>query len=187
MLSFTTDVRMEKLQEINSRSGHAVEAVFWLRDMATQWRVKGLAFGIGAAREEEGEQTARAEIKKAMRVKAGSEEGSQSTWSWEREVTTYFANHTPVMRGSFKNPPPGRPRSEIPSDPALKLGQKVEDLHDPVARKNFRVVVIRPVEVDRLDLADYEQPRRWKWRLTNADSVYDGDESGDWEEVELWP
>ena len=83
------------------------------------------------------------------------------------------------MLGSFKNPPPGRPRSEQPSDPALKPGQKLTDLHDAVARKNFRVVVVRPTEVERLDLTDYEKPQRWSWTLVDGGSQ--------WKEVELWP
>lgn len=78
--------------------------------------------------------------------------------------------------GSFRNPPPGRPR-DTPVEPGLGLGQTVDDLHDPVARKNFRVVVVRPEEVERLDLSDLQNVRRVQWTLR-------GDR---WEEVELWP
>jgi hypothetical protein len=84
--------------------------------------------------------------------------------------------------GSFRNPPPGRPISETPEDPNLKLGQKLTDLQDPVARKNFRVVVIRVEEVDRLDLKKPERAERWRLTLNAAP---DGDTQ--WEEVELWP
>ncbi|RMJ21800.1 hypothetical protein PHISP_07325, partial [Aspergillus sp. HF37] len=78
---------------------------------------------------------------------------------------------------SFKAPPPGQPKVELPADSPLKLGQKVHDLHDSVARRHFRVVVIKPEVVERLDLSDYENPRRWRWVL----------EGGRWVEVELWP
>lgn len=85
--------------------------------------------------------------------------------------------------GSFRNPPPGQPRSSIPSQPGLGLGQKVTDLHDPVARANFRVVVIRPEEVERLDLNDPEDGKRWVWKLTE-ESDNDG---ARWHETEMWP
>jgi pyridoxamine 5'-phosphate oxidase len=61
----------------------------------------------------------------------------------------------------------------------FKFGEKVTDLHDPVARKNFRVVVIRPEEIDQVDLTDYGKGQRWKWTLSNGD--------GQWHKIELWP
>ncbi|EAW12966.1 uncharacterized protein ACLA_014030 [Aspergillus clavatus NRRL 1] len=183
MISFTTDVRMEKVGQLK-QSGNAVEAVFWLKESGNQWRVRGEAFVFGDPQGGEEEEKARKKISKGMRTR-GDGGGNEKDWGWERQVTTYFANHTPVLRGSFKSPPPGQPRSEQPSDPSLKLGQKVEDLHDPVARGNFRVVVIIPTEVERLDLSDYENPQRWNWTL---DSGSDDDaHGGKWEATELWP
>jgi pyridoxamine 5'-phosphate oxidase len=224
MLSFTTDVRMEKLGQLEE-SGHAIEAMFWLTDVMAQWRVKGRAYAVGDPQEEnEGEQRSRKEAAKGLRVKSKAN-GDTSKWIWEKAVTKYFANHSPIMRGmflcytvrwsvghigsfsfsllsawqtcipedlpfklvltmttgTFRAPPPGQPRSKVPDDPALGLGQKVTDLHDPVARKNFRVVVIQPEEVERLDLSNQEDVRRWKWTLVD-------DQSGShWVETELWP
>lgn len=88
--------------------------------------------------------------------------------------------------GTFRSPPPGLPRSQKPSDPALSLGQKVTDLHDPVARCNFRVVVIQPEEVERLDLSNQEDVRRWKWTLVHANNEA-GKPSSQWLETEVWP
>lgn len=92
--------------------------------------------------------------------------------------------------GSFRNPPPGQPRSQQPSNPDLRLNQKVTDLHDPVARENFRVVLILPEEVESLDLSDLDDVRRRKWTLIkDEDESMDGSEPPDrqWEETELWP
>ncbi|EDP51835.1 hypothetical protein KXW98_004116 [Aspergillus fumigatus] len=180
MISFTTDARMEKIGQLEA-SGNVVEAVFWLKDVGNQWRVRGEAFVIGDPSGGEQEQKAREEIRKGLRVCDGCE-GKEKEWSWERQVTTYFANHTPVLRGSFKNPPPGTPRSQVPTNSELKLGQKLNDLHDPVARGNFRVVVILANEVERLDLSDYEKPQRWNWTLVGGTS-----DDARWEETELWP
>lgn len=80
------------------------------------------------------------------------------------------------MRGTFRNPPPGTPISQSPGE-GLGLGQIVEDLEDGVARENFRVLVIVPEEVDRVDLTDPERGRRWDYRL----------EGREWKERELWP
>lgn len=64
------------------------------------------------------------------------------------------------------------------------MGQRVTDLHDPVARGNFRVVVIQPEEVERLDLSNQEDMRRWKW--TRSSSNAEKGQSG-WIETEVWP
>lgn len=44
------------------------------------------------------------------------------------------------------------------------------------------MVVVRPQEVERLDLSDYKNPARWTWTF-----IEDGKQPGRWEEVELWP
>lgn len=64
-------------------------------------------------------------------------------------------------------------------DKNLKLGEKVEDLEDPVARENFRVVVIKPEEVESVDLSDPKKARR---------QVYKFDETTqEWSHEECWP
>ena len=76
------------------------------------------------------------------------------------------------------------PRSQEPENSALAMGQRVTDLHDPVARGNFRVVTIIPEEVERLDLSNQEDMRRWKWTLSKSGGK---GEQSDWTETELWP
>lgn len=104
MLVFTTDVRMEKLSQLES-SGRAIEAVFWFKDLMAQWRVRGRAFAIGDPRGEQAERVARSEIQKGLRVKHGDDHGDDGSglgkWSWDKAVTKYFANHSPVMRGKL--------------------------------------------------------------------------------------
>lgn len=104
MLSFTTDVRMEKVAQIQpseGSEGNEVEMVFWLTDVASQWRIKGVAFVIGDPDEgSTGEKTARGEIQRGLRV---CSDDSREGWTWERQVTTYFANHSPVMRGQLSS------------------------------------------------------------------------------------
>jgi pyridoxamine 5'-phosphate oxidase len=81
--------------------------------------------------------------------------------------------------GTFKNPPPGHAISDVSADSSHQLDLKVEDLHDPVARSNFRVVVILPDQVERVELADPAKARR---------VVYDyNEERGTWREEEQWP
>ncbi|KAJ6108799.1 FMN-binding split barrel-related protein [Penicillium capsulatum] len=189
MLTFTTDTRMEKLPQLDS-SGHAVEGMFWLKDLMVQWRIKGRAFAIGSpiGTKHDGEKVSREEIGNGLRVKGGLD-GDAEKWTWERAVTKYFANHSPAMRGSFKTPSPGQPRSQAPSNPALGVGQKVTDLHDPIAREHFRVVVIVPEEVEYLDLSDEANLKRWRWTLAElAENNEPSDKPGShWLEIELWP
>lgn len=82
----------------------------------------------------------------------------------------------------MKNPTPGTPVATGAPDEQHKLGQHVTDLHDPLARENFRVVIIRPEEVEQLDLSDPVTSRRWKYTFV----VAEGGE-GRWETEEEWP
>lgn len=99
MLALTTDVRMEKLGQLES-SGHAIEAVFWLKDLMAQWRVRGRAFAIGDPRGEQNEEesVSRQEIHKGLRLKEHTG-GDLGNWTLNKAVTKYFANHSPIMRG----------------------------------------------------------------------------------------
>lgn len=62
----------------------------------SQWRIKGAAFFIGDQDGGSVENKARGEIQRGLRVR--SDDGREE-WTWERQVTTYFANHTPILRG----------------------------------------------------------------------------------------
>ncbi|KAL4802387.1 pyridoxamine 5'-phosphate oxidase-domain-containing protein [Aspergillus unguis] len=178
LFSVTTDARMKKMPQLE-HSNEAVEGVFWFEEVSAQWRVRGRAVVIGNPEGGKEEKESRDAVLKNLRVKKDGE-GDVKEWDLDRQVATYFANHSPVMRGTFKNPPPGTPRSEAPSNPELKLGQKVEDLKDPVARQNFRVLLIWPQEMERLDFSNPDDVRRTNWALTDA-------EAGKWTETELWP
>ncbi|KAJ5832776.1 hypothetical protein N7474_001087 [Penicillium riverlandense] len=102
MFTLTTDVRMEKLAQLEL-SGRQVEAVFWLKDLNTQWRVKGKAYAIGNpfGETDTQEKLARSAVQRGLRVKddGGANASGMEKWSWEKAVTKYFANHSPFMRG----------------------------------------------------------------------------------------
>lgn len=118
MPTFTTDVRMQKPFEIFSSSagkadrenlvkgsggGGPVEAVWWVKEVMVQWRMKGEAFIIGPDIEGGGEQssgvrTVKSELEKRMRV---VKEDGKEDWSWLREVTGHFGNISPGMRGKL--------------------------------------------------------------------------------------
>ena len=122
LLTFTTDVRMEKVPEIfasskghgetsqsqGSGGGGPVEAVFWVKGVMTQWRVKGEAFVVGPDIEGEGDEssgvrTVKSKVGERMRV---VNEAGKDNWSWEKEVTAHFGNLSPGMRGRFVYPAP---------------------------------------------------------------------------------
>ncbi|KAH0555918.1 hypothetical protein GP486_006136 [Trichoglossum hirsutum] len=178
MLTFTTDTRMEKVRELGGgEGGGEVECCFWSSDVQMQWRVRGVCWMLGG--KEEREEKARREVEKGLerRGDAGGEDAGN--WSFDREVTAHFGNLSPFMRGTFRSPPPGTPRipnadGSLPDEEGgLRLGQEVHDLEDRVARENFRVGVIVPRWVERLDLTG----RRTAWEAGN----------GGWEEREVWP
>ncbi|KAL8381193.1 hypothetical protein RB595_005463 [Gaeumannomyces hyphopodioides] len=189
---FTTDARMDKVADLGAGSGPGpVEAVWWVEATQTQWRVRGNAWllgggGIGipaAARAAIGVRMRRRGGDAATGEKVGDEQEQeqerqqQQQWSWETEVTAHFGNLSPAMRGTFRNPAPGTPRQQAPGA-GEGLGQRVDDVEDRLARRNFLVCVIVPTEVDRVLLAP-DDPRRWLYRFRAED--------GTWETVELWP
>jgi pyridoxamine 5'-phosphate oxidase len=113
--TFTTDVRMEKVGQIFSTSaGHAessdqtqgsggggpVEAVWWVEETGTQWRIKGRAYvvsnDIEGEEESSGVRTVKSEIGKRMRA---VDEGKEKDWSWSRELTASFGNQSPGIKG----------------------------------------------------------------------------------------
>jgi pyridoxamine 5'-phosphate oxidase len=199
LITITTDERMEKVPELFStastsaaaplsRPAGPVEAVFWMPDVMTQWRFRGHAVVIGPDIEGDAGSAARAALTARMRSSSRSKTGEEDDdthddatsrrWSWARELTAHFGNLSPVMRGSFRNPPPGTRRDEQPGE-GYGLGQKVEDLEDEVARRHFRVVALVPEEVDRVDLSKPDDGRRWNYKYTADQDA--------WEETELWP
>ncbi|ETN40011.1 uncharacterized protein HMPREF1541_04286 [Cyphellophora europaea CBS 101466] len=213
---FTTDARMSKVYDVfatgrgkgtleQSRSGSGgggeVEAVYWMKEQKVQWRVRGRCWIVGADDVEgEGEGnsgtvTVKAEVGRYMREAEGAEaEEQQKEWSWRREVENVFENLSPVMRGSFKNPPPGKPISEGKEGDGEALGQKGGHLsEEQLARKNFRVAIICPQEVEQVDLNDPENSKRWKWSLAEESGgpggVGEGVSKpvGEWDMVETWP
>ncbi|KAL6710287.1 hypothetical protein ACN47E_009233 [Coniothyrium glycines] len=196
--TFTTDVRMEKVGQIFATSaGHAdgpeqvqgsggggpVEAVYWISETGTQWRIKGRAFVISddieGDEESSGVRTVKSEVGKRMRV---LEQGKEGDWSWQKELTGFFGNQSPGIKGSFKNPPPGQPVDQPYDEENLKLGSKAEDLHDPIARKNFRLVVIVPDTVEQTDLSDPAKGRRYRYTFDESARANAG-----WRTEELWP
>ena len=177
--------------------GGPVEAIYWVKDTMTQWRIRGKAWVVAADDVEGGEEaqnsgtvTVKAEVGRYMRP-VGDHATKNSEWDWRKEVENHFENLSPSMRGTFKNPPPGHPLSEG-KGPGEELGQKGGHLADEeLARKNFRVMIITPEEVERTDLSDPEKSKRWIYTLAKEFGGPGGyDESkpnGEWNETETWP
>lgn len=116
MPTFTTDVRMQKVGDLfASSAGHATkeeqvqgsggggpcEAVFWMKDIGMQWRIKGTAWVVGNDIDGEGTsgvRTVKSEVGRRMRV-VDQEKAEKGDWSWGTELTGHFGNCSPGMRG----------------------------------------------------------------------------------------
>ena len=184
-----------------SGGGGPVEAVYWVKDVMIQWRIKGRCWLLAADDVEGGTDAAqnsgivrmKAEVGRYMRKVDGKKNGSDADWSWKREVVNHFENLIPMMRGLFKNPPPGKPlNDESNVGKGEMLGQKAGHLEDEeVARKHFRIAIITPEEVEALDLSDPSASKRWIWTLAEETDRPGGDNSlrpvGEWNVVETWP
>jgi hypothetical protein len=201
LLALTTDARMEKAGEIvgfgdwervrdggqsgtgtgtgtDTAGGAPFETVFWISGAMTQWRFSGRAYLLGQDVESDAPAVAQVRETLARRMRRIGE----GEFGWEREITAHFGNMSPLMRGTFRNPPPGRPVDSGSGGEGLGLGQRVEDLQDEGARRHFRVVVLLPEEVDKVDLGDPERARRWRYRYVES-----AEGGGVWETTEVWP
>ena len=89
-----------KAQIQGSGGGGPVEAVYWIAETGTQWRVKGRAFVIAddieSDEESSGVRTVKSEVGKRMRI---VEEGKEGEFSWQKEVTGFFGNQSPGIKG----------------------------------------------------------------------------------------
>jgi pyridoxamine 5'-phosphate oxidase len=214
--SFTTDARMSKTYDIfatgkgkgsleQSKSGTGgggpVEAVFWVKDTKTQWRIRGKCWILAAddikggteSAQNSGTVTVKAELQRYMRLREGADESKKGEWEWRTEIENCFENLSPGMRGTFKNPPPGQPIAEGKDEKAgEELGQKAGHLSDEeLARKNFRVAVITPEQVEAVDLTNPDEATRQVWTLSKENDGPGGPEPsetvGEWNLVETWP
>lgn len=193
--TITTDLRMDKARELGwqqqqpsaSAGGsgrYPFEAVFWASSSRTQWRLRGdAAYVVTRDIDTPLGRGTREGLARYMRRSSGAPPGNNVSqdnggWSWSRELTAHFGNLSPMMRGSFRNPPPGTPVANGPGGDGLGLGQTVDDLEDDTARANFCVVALVPDTVDRLDLSDPARARRW---------IYSRTDGGAWDTVEVWP
>ncbi|DAA72923.1 TPA_exp: Uncharacterized protein A8136_4848 [Trichophyton benhamiae CBS 112371] len=182
LLSITTDARSGKVKHILSGNevGGPVECLLWSPKAFAQWRIKGKAYVVGGSCSDTMELKARQEVEQYLRLK----EDTDKPWSWEKEMTTQFANLSPAMRDTFRQALPGLPKSG-PAPELQDSGKGLVDLTDPVARKNFRVVVIKPEEVEYIHDEGPGNIRneRFRWKLVPSDSQY----TWRWVEEQLWP
>ena len=146
---------------------------------------------VGSEAEREVVRTLRSRMRRQRKGGEGDgSDGKEKEWSFAREIIAHFGNLSPLMRGSFRNPPPGRPVALPVGDDRLGPGQEVNDPHDEVTRRHFRVIVIVPDEVDRTDLSDPRRARRWVYTrvgLGREPSRPGWLVEGGWEKVEVWP
>lgn len=119
--TFTTDVRMNKPFELFSSSagqaddeslvqgsggGGPCEAVWWVKEVMVQWRMRGKAYVVAPDIEGEGSQTAESSGVRTVKSEVGSrmrvvKEEEKNNWSWKTEMTAHFGNHPPGMRGKY--------------------------------------------------------------------------------------
>jgi pyridoxamine 5'-phosphate oxidase len=179
--------------------GGPVEAVYWVKDVMMQWRVRGKCWLISAddvegetdAAQNSGTVSMMAEVGRYMR-RVGGNNSSDEDWSYRREVINHFENLSPMMRGTFKNPPPGEPVNDKGKvGKGEKLGQEAGNLEDEdLARSNFRFAIITPEEVEAVDLSDPSASKRWIWTIAEKGGGHGGDglrPVDRWDMVETWP
>lgn len=152
--TFTTDIRSQKPAELSANN--SVEVVFWIEETQNQWRLRGKCYLLSQ------DDTSAGGALEPWLIDTGRDGDKKKEWGWKKEVEAHFANMAPAMRGSFISPVPGTERMKGEQEGTKRgLSIKNEDVlsDDELvkgARKNFRVGVVVPEEVERLDLAAEE-------------------------------
>jgi pyridoxamine 5'-phosphate oxidase len=187
LFTFTTDARTAKAGELGGpRGGAEVEQCFWVAETQNQWRVRGRCYLLA---EHDADEAPEVTDLLMERMRQTPEWDRKEGWSWKKEVQAHFGNLAPGMRGSFANPPPGVPleqKSEgrkgvqVENQDVLNMGGEAE-----TARKNFRLGVVVPEVVERVDLReDSGKSRRWVWWWVGEGK---GENESGWEGTETWP
>ncbi|KAL7269470.1 hypothetical protein RUND412_007865 [Rhizina undulata] len=197
---------------MKSFGGGPVEACFWIAGDTTtgekiqnQWRIRGKCYLL-AEEDVDSASEITSILQKRMLLKDPADEEKKKDWSWKKEVQAHFGNLAPAMRGSFANPPPGAPLDvpleSLPDEKTgavegvrLVKGRKVpnedvlrEDGVAAVARRSFRVGVIVPEVVERVDLLEDDgRARRWVWWWTGDLAGKGKDAVAGWKGTETWP
>ncbi|OBT62469.1 hypothetical protein VE03_08019 [Pseudogymnoascus sp. 23342-1-I1] len=176
LLTFTTDVRSGKVPDIlgpgqgdrrASGGGGRVEAVFWVEGVRTQWRIRGDAWVIGPdiGGEGEGAESVRTALRGRMR---GVGEG----WGWEGEWEKGFEGMGWELKKGLAGPTPGE----------VSGAGEEGGVDEEKAKRNFRLVVVRPMEVECVDLTDAESTKRWIYTFVEREG-----REGEWKREELNP
>ncbi|KAF4125240.1 hypothetical protein GMORB2_4079 [Geosmithia morbida] len=209
LATITTDIRMEKWRMRGCQVyivGRDIES----EDCAPTREALSRYMRRANASADLGEETR--ENQQQQQKQKQKQKQQEQEWSWNRELTAHFGNLSPLMRGTFRNPPPGtrlvkagakagaeagsdedRTKEAADHDDGLGLGQEVHDLEDEVARRNFCVLVLVPDELDRLDLSNPKRARRWIYSrrsggdTTASEGARTGTLSDTWDVVEVWP
>ncbi len=95
LLTLTSDIRMDKFQEI--KKNPSFEACFWFQETQDQYRIRGDAHICSLK-----DQVSK-DLQKQVFPKNSSIE-----WSWKEEWERQFSNLSPMMKGTFRSPTPGK-------------------------------------------------------------------------------
>ncbi|ELR05898.1 hypothetical protein GMDG_07671 [Pseudogymnoascus destructans 20631-21] len=170
LLTFTTDVRSAKVPDLlgpgqgdrrASGGGGRVELVFWVKEVNMQWRIRGDGWVLGpdVGGEGEGVEAVKSALKGRLREVG---EG----WGWEGEWERQFEVMGRELKKGLAGPPPGEV-SKVAGG----------EFDEEKAKGNFRLVVVRPGEVECVDLTDPESSKRWIYTFVE----------GEWKREELNP
>lgn len=188
ILTFTTDIRMEKFQHLSKNP--KFEACFWFPDSNEQFRLSGNAKvltheRISSINSEIGEYPLISP--QLVKSNKSSLDLSQlqhqdystfekpSTCEWESELNSKWEALSGNLKSSFRNPEPG---SKIDSEKQKLLdsiSRGVDGSHEEDGQKNFSLVLLL---VDKVDYVNLNNPSR---------CIYERYDDDQWTEDEVCP
>jgi len=142
LIVISTDALMAKVGQLEQTNG-VFEVSWWHAGTNQQIRFSGVAH---IYRQNPRVQFPEEHLKRYIRT--------DSKWTWKNEIERVWKTHTPMMRGSFRNPHPGTP-IDVEKKKKLETMELAGDENGPDAREakqRFSLLVLEVTEIEILDL-----------------------------------
>ncbi|KAH3681101.1 hypothetical protein WICPIJ_007933 [Wickerhamomyces pijperi] len=198
ILTFTTDIRMDKLRDLSNNG--KFEAVFWFEGTNEQFRVSGEAKVLT----QDNVETFSGSIGEYPLVSPGflkshssgldlshfnqsqlslastatnSNHNRPSAEEWSQELQTKWGELSSNLKSSFRKPQPGSTITAEKQKLLDSLSRGVDGSNEEDGRKNYGLVLML---VDKCDYVNLSGPHHQRW-------LYERNAEDQWDETELCP
>lgn len=171
ILTFTTDVRMEKWEHVDHNS--KFEACFWFPQSNVQFRLSGHATGLrfdglDSVNEKLGDYplvspqfikqySSHTDLDAIAHQQINGNGPQRPTVAeWEQELESKWTSLSTKLKSSFRKPEPGSKITEEKQKLLDSISRGVDGSHEEDGKKNFSLVMLLVDKVDFVDLNGHQ-------------------------------